>query len=102
MHRSSAKFIRHESAPEYILFALPPVLAQPDSFIVGRRLTADDVKWTFDRLINMKDQPSQYVTNVSAVNVVDPQTVDIMLVDPTQPILAILSGPNFGSMEARR
>ena len=60
------------------------------------------MKWTFDRLINMKDQPSQYVTNVSSVNVIDPKTVDVMLADPTQPILAILSGPNFGVMEARR
>jgi peptide/nickel transport system substrate-binding protein len=70
-------------------------------FNSGNPVTADDVKWTFDRLINLKDQPSQYVTNVSSVNVVDPHTLDIMLVDPTQPILAILSGPNFGVMEAK-
>jgi peptide/nickel transport system substrate-binding protein len=68
-------------------------------FNSGNPVTADDVKWTFERLINLKDQPSQYVTNVSAVNVIDPKTVDLMLVDPTQPILAILSGPNFGVME---
>lgn len=59
------------------------------------------MKWTFERLINLKDQPSQYVTNVSAVNVIDQKTVDLMLVDPTQPILAILSGPNFGVMEQK-
>ena len=70
-------------------------------FNSGNPVTADDVKWTFDRLINLKDQPSQYVTNVSSINVVDPKTVDIMLVDPTQPILAILSGPNFGVMERK-
>ena len=70
-------------------------------FNSGNPVTADDVKWTFDRLINLKDQPSQYVTNVASVNVVDPHTIDIMLVDPTQPILAILSGPNFGVMEAK-
>jgi peptide/nickel transport system substrate-binding protein len=70
-------------------------------FNSGNPVTADDVKWTFDRLINLKDQPSQYVTNVAAVNVVDPHTIDIMLVDPTQPILAILSGPNFGVMETK-
>ena len=43
-------------------------------FNSGNPVTAADVKWTFDRLINLKDQPSQYVTNVSAVNVVDPKT----------------------------
>ncbi len=70
-------------------------------FNSGNPVSADDVKWTFDRLINLKDQPSQYVTNVSSVNVIDPTTIDLMLVDPTQPILAILSGPNFGVMERK-
>jgi peptide/nickel transport system substrate-binding protein len=70
-------------------------------FNSGNQVTADDVKWTFDRLINLKDQPSQYVTNVASVNAVDPKTVDILLTDPTQPILAILSGPNFGVMERK-
>jgi len=70
-------------------------------FNSGNPVTAGDVKWTFERLINMKDQPSQYVVNVTAVNEVDPKTVDIMLKDPTQPILTILSGPNFGVMERK-
>jgi peptide/nickel transport system substrate-binding protein len=70
-------------------------------FNSGNPVTADDAKWTFDRLINLKDQPSQYVTNISAVNAVDPKTLDIMLVDPTQPMLTILSGPNFGIMERK-
>jgi hypothetical protein len=39
MDRSFTESIRHESAPESTLFALSPVVAQPDSFIVGRRLT---------------------------------------------------------------
>jgi peptide/nickel transport system substrate-binding protein len=70
-------------------------------FNSGNPVTAADVKWTFDRLINLKDQPSQYVANVASVNAVDPKTVDVILVDPTQPILAILSGPNFGVMEQK-
>lgn len=70
-------------------------------FNSGNPATADDVKWTFDRLINLKDQPSQYVVNVTAVNVVDPHTVDLLLKDPSQPILTILSGPNFGIMERK-
>jgi peptide/nickel transport system substrate-binding protein len=70
-------------------------------FNSGNPVTAEDVKWTFERLINLKDQPSQYVTNVSAINAVDAKTVDIILNDPTQPILAILSGPNFGLMERK-
>lgn len=70
-------------------------------FNSGKPVTADDVKWTFDRLIHLKDQPSQYVTNVSAVNAVDAKTVDLVMVDPTLPLLTILSGPNFGVMEAK-
>jgi peptide/nickel transport system substrate-binding protein len=70
-------------------------------FNSGNPVTANDVKWSYDRLINLKDQPSQYVTNVTAINVVDPMTVDIMLDDPTQPVLTTLSGPNFGVMEAK-
>jgi peptide/nickel transport system substrate-binding protein len=70
-------------------------------FNSGHPVTAQDVKWTFDRLINLKDQPSQYVTNVASVNAVDPKTVDLVLKDPTLPILTILSGVNFGIMEQK-
>src|ERR1700691_243373 len=47
-------------------------------FNSGNPVTAADAKWTFERLINLKDQPSQYVTNVSAINAVDAKTLDIM------------------------
>ncbi len=70
-------------------------------FNSGNPVTAQDVKWTFDRLINLKDQPSQYVTNVASVDVVDPKTVDVLLKDPTLPILTILSGVNFGIAEQK-
>ncbi|HEX5325051.1 MAG TPA: ABC transporter substrate-binding protein [Acetobacteraceae bacterium] len=70
-------------------------------FNSGNPVTVDDVKWSMDRVINLKDQPSQYVTNVSAVNIVDPHTVDIVLKDPKQPLLTILSGPNFGIFDRK-
>jgi peptide/nickel transport system substrate-binding protein len=70
-------------------------------FASGNPVTAEDVRWTFQRLINLKDQPSQYVVNVERIAVIDPKTIDLVLKDPTQPILAILSGPNFGIMEAK-
>ena len=70
-------------------------------FASGNPVTAEDVRWTFQRLINLKDQPSQYVVNVERIAVIDPKTIDLVLKDPTQPILAILSGPNFGVMEAK-
>lgn len=70
-------------------------------FNSGNSVTADDVKWTFDRLINLKDQPSQYVANVDRVEVVDPHTVDVMLKDPAQPLLTVVCGPNFGILERK-
>ncbi len=70
-------------------------------FASGNPVTAEDVRWSFQRLINLKDQPSQYVVNVERITVLDPKTIDLVLKDPTQPILAILSGPNFGVMEAK-
>lgn len=76
------------------------VLAEA-KFNSGNPVTVDDVKWSLERVINLQDQPSQYVTNVSAVNIVDPNTVDIVLKDPGQPILTILSGPNFGIFDRK-
>ena len=35
----------------------------------------------------------------SEVNVVDPHTVDIVLKDPTQPLMTIIAAPAFGIME---
>ncbi|MDQ2804685.1 MAG: ABC transporter substrate-binding protein [Pseudomonadota bacterium] len=70
-------------------------------FGTGNPVTADDVKFTFDRLINLKDQPSQYVPNIDHVAVIDPGTVDIVLKNPREPILTIISGCNFGIMERK-
>ena len=70
-------------------------------FNSGNPVTADDIKWTIDRVINVKDRHSQYVDNVDRVTVVDPQTVDIVMKDPAQPLLTILCGPNFGILDRK-
>ncbi len=70
-------------------------------FNSGNPVTADDVKWSIDRVINIKDQPSQYVANVDQVVTVDPHTVDILQKDPNQPLLTILCGPNFGILDRK-
>ncbi|MGH7212586.1 MAG: ABC transporter substrate-binding protein, partial [Acetobacteraceae bacterium] len=48
-------------------------------FASGTPVTAEDVRWTFQRLINLKDQPSQYVVNVERIAVIDPKTIDLVL-----------------------
>ena len=75
---------------------------RPDvKFSSGNPMTAEDVKWTFDRINGIKDQTAFYIGNVTAVNVVDPLTVDIMLKVPSEPILDILAAPGFGILDRK-
>ena len=70
-------------------------------FASGAPLTVDDLKWSFERVINLKDQPSQYVTNIERVEAVDTSTFDIILKDPAQPILNVLAAPEFVALERK-
>jgi peptide/nickel transport system substrate-binding protein len=70
-------------------------IRQGVSFASGNPLTANDVKWTLDRVLNLKDQTSQYIANVDRVTEVDDQTIDIILKKPNEPILTILAAPGF-------
>ena len=64
-------------------------------FASGNPVTAEDVKWSIDRVLNVGDQPSQYIAHVDRAEIVDAKTVDIILKDPTQPILTIIAAPGF-------
>lgn len=68
-------------------------------FASGKPMTAEDVRFSFARQLNIKDQPWQYISHVSEVNVVDPHTVDIVLKDPTLPLMTIIASPPFGVLE---
>jgi peptide/nickel transport system substrate-binding protein len=68
-------------------------------FASGKPMTIDDVKWSFERVLNLKDQPSQYVANIDHVVAVDKNTFDIILKKPEEPILTILAAPEFVVME---
>src|SRR5258708_5654300 len=68
-------------------------LKQGIKFASGNPLTVEDVKFSLDRRLNVKDQPSQYVQDIERVEIVDPQTVDIILKDPNSPTLTILRAP---------
>lgn len=70
-------------------------------FASGAPMTIEDVKWSFERLINLKDQPSQYIANVERVDAVDKSTFDIILKDPAQPILNVLAAPEFVILERK-
>ncbi len=69
---------------------------RPDvSFASGKKMTAEDVAFSFERVINVKDQPQQYIAQVDHVAVVDDHTVDIVLGDPSIPLLTIIAAPEF-------
>jgi peptide/nickel transport system substrate-binding protein len=73
---------------------------RPDvKFPSGKTMTAEDAQFGLQRVMNLKDQPSQYITHLKSVSVVDPQTLDMVLSDPTQPILTIIAAPEFVVME---
>jgi len=68
-------------------------------FSTGNVMTAEDVKFTFDRILNMREQTQQYIKAVDRVEVVDAQTVDFIMNAPNAPILPILANPGCGIME---
>ena len=64
-------------------------------FASGNPMTAEDVKWSLDRVLYLGDQPSQYIAHVDRTEIVDAKTVDVILKDPSQPLLTIIAAPGF-------
>jgi peptide/nickel transport system substrate-binding protein len=54
-------------------------------FASGAALTAEDVQFSFMRLLHMKDQTQQYLKRVERCEVVDPRTIDLVMNDPAAP-----------------
>src|SRR5580704_11825579 len=74
-------------------------LREGTKFNSGNPVTVEDVKWTLERVINVKDQPSQYLAEIDRVEIVDPRTVDVILKHPEAPMLTVLCGPTNGIVE---
>ena len=68
-------------------------------FASGKPMTAEDVRFSFTRQLNIKDQPWQYISHIEEVKVVDSHTVDIVLKDPSLPLMTIIATPAFGVLE---
>jgi peptide/nickel transport system substrate-binding protein len=64
-------------------------------FASGATMTAEDAKWSLDRVLYLGDQTSQYISNVDRIEIADPKSVDVILKDPAVPILNILAAPGF-------
>jgi peptide/nickel transport system substrate-binding protein len=61
-------------------------------FSSGNDLTADDVKFSFERLYNLQGNPWFFLAGMESVEVVDPLTVQITLESPAADFLARLTG----------
>jgi peptide/nickel transport system substrate-binding protein len=70
-------------------------------FATGNPLTAADVKFSFERLQNMKDQPADMAENLGPIEVVDPQTVRIAMADKSQPLLTLLTSVTYSVYDSK-
>jgi peptide/nickel transport system substrate-binding protein len=77
-------------------------LRQGVKFASGNPVTADDVKFSFDRVMNLKDQPAGYIPHVERVAVADPQHFDIYMKQADLPLLTILCAPEFVVCERKQ
>jgi peptide/nickel transport system substrate-binding protein len=69
-------------------------------FASGNPLTSKDVKWSIDRVMNVKDITQYFVHAIDAVSAPDPLTVVITLSAPQPAFLAILSTPSLGVLDS--
>jgi peptide/nickel transport system substrate-binding protein len=70
-------------------------------FASGNPFTAEDVRFTFARLKNLKGNASWQMDPLKEVQVVDPLTVKMILNEPNGDWLAILSGQNGGVIDSK-
>jgi peptide/nickel transport system substrate-binding protein len=70
-------------------------------FASGNPFTAEDVRFTFTRLKNLKGNASWQMDPLKEVQVVDPMTVKMILNEPNGDWLAILSGQNGGVIDSK-
>ena len=69
-------------------------------FHSGKELTAEDVKATYDRLLN-KDDPVRYTQTMGFIDhcdIVDDYTINLVTLEPAGPMLASLKGKRFVTM----
>jgi peptide/nickel transport system substrate-binding protein len=70
-------------------------------FASGNPFTAEDVRFTFTRLKNLKGNASWQMDPLKEVQVVDPLTVKMILNEPNGDWLAIISGQNGGIIDSK-
>jgi peptide/nickel transport system substrate-binding protein len=69
-------------------------------FSTGREMTSEDVKFSLDRLKNLKTGPSFVMGGVDQIDVVDPRTVRFTLEQPDASLLARLACISAGIIDS--
>jgi len=70
-------------------------------FASGNPLTSADVKWSFERVMNVKSNPAFFLDNVDAITTPDPYTVVLRLREPQPSIIPILSNGALGVVDSK-
>ena len=70
-------------------------------FAGGNPLTSADVKWSFDRVINLQSNPAFFLANVDEVQAPDPYTVVLRLKTPQPSIIPIVSNGALGIVDSK-
>lgn len=75
---------------------------KPDiKFTSGNPVTAEDVRFSWMRLINLKGAPSFNLELVDKIEVVDPLTVKVTMKEPNPSFLASAANPSLGIQDSK-
>ena len=70
-------------------------------FASDNPMTSGDVKWSFDRIINLKGNPTFFLDGVEEVLAPNPQTIVLRMKAPQPSIIPILSSPSLGILDSK-
>ena len=69
------------------------------TFSSGKKVTPEDCRFSLDRARSVFDGAGQFVTNIIAVTVSGPDTIDVKLRRPDEALLPTLASPQCGILE---
>ena len=70
-------------------------------FASGNLLTSADVKWTLDRVKNLKSNPTFFLDGLDEVQAPNPATVVIRLSEPKPSIIPRLASPSLAPLDSK-
>ncbi|MFN8496733.1 MAG: ABC transporter substrate-binding protein [Anaerolineae bacterium] len=70
-------------------------------FASGNPLTSEDVKFSWLRMKNLKDNPSDLADIIKSIDAPDAQTVKVTLTEPNATFLSRLVSPNYAILDSK-